>query len=608
MDNQSKLHWLDYIVFIGLLSTTIAIGLYFALSGKRQRTIAEYFTGNRNLSFVPTIISYIVSFRAAGIIVALPVETYYFGGHFLISVTFLIGVYAAAQLVVPVIYPLKLISINGYLELRWKSKYVKQACSALIVVRSILFLGLVIYSSSIVISVIANWSLTTVITVTSVVSIVFTMLGGIKAVIWTDVILCVCMLSGVILILTKALVNVGGLREAWRLALAGGRLDIFDFRLDPTLRFPFWTVLISSNIDHSCAHSFTQASVQRYSNVNTLTKAKYTMMFSALGEALFVTLGLSIGFVLYAYYASIECDPLKSGAIASPNLLVPYFVLENLDYPGVLGFFSASVVAASVSTFSSFLNSSAAILWDDFGRHLKPDVSTQRATTISKYIVLVLGVISMLFGIVVQYLGGTIVQMFKSAATLAIPVYGVYLASIFWPWFNKKGLLSGGIISFVLVTWLCLGQFYSGSINHAMLPTSTEQCIMGENSSMISSNAAIYTTTTITNITNTNAEIYDGNLDNDINHGNFGKDSDQETHAHQGNNWPSDVLVWIYSISFFWYSPLGLLIFFIVGSTVSLCTGREKLCNIDERLLVAWYKRKAKGTCKEMEALNKSEG
>ena len=73
-----------------------------------------------------------------------------------------------------------------------------------------------------------------------------------------------------------------------------------------------------------------------------------------------------------------------------------------------------------------------------------------------------------------------------------IPVYGVHFAMLFWPWFNKKGLVAGGIISLAAIMWLCIGQYFTDTINQSTLPVSTEKCIMGGNRSIAFSNETIH--------------------------------------------------------------------------------------------------------------------
>ena len=86
MNKNNALHWLDSVVLFALPLETIIIGVHYAVTGNRQKTVTEYFTGNRKLSLISTVISYVFSFRSAGSIIGLPVESYYFGGQCLLTV------------------------------------------------------------------------------------------------------------------------------------------------------------------------------------------------------------------------------------------------------------------------------------------------------------------------------------------------------------------------------------------------------------------------------------------------------------------------------------------------------------------------------------------
>ena len=561
MDKSNTLDVYDYVVFLFIIITVIGIGFFFLFFGKSQKTVAEYFTGNRKLNFIPTILSFIVSHKSSISIVGVPAEAYYYGGQYLLMVICIIGSLLAAQYIVPVIYPLKVVSINQYLELRWKSKFIKSICCIFLVSYSVMYLGVVTYSASVVLSVFSNWSLTMVIITMSSIAICFTMMGGLKAVIWTDVILCLCMFSGVFMLLTSALLKVGGFGEFWRLARSGGRLDMLDFRFDPTIRYSFWAFLVGGSSVSFCSHSFHPASVQRYVNVKSLSKAKSTVLFSHIGELLFHSLCCVVGIVLYSYYASIGCDPLKQGSISTPNQLVPHFVLENLHYSGVLGFFAASNMAASISTVSSYLNASAAMLWDDLCRHIFPNVSAQRATNISRCIVLCIGLLSMMFSIMVQQLGGTVIQLWGTLNVSLIPVWGTFIAGLFCPWFNKKGLMVGTLCCLGTLLWISGGQYYTDTLSHSMLSTSTDQCYVLGNNSLIYDLDEIpdgHLTTHLYNgvlISEHNDTIYTTPVV-DISSTQDGLD---ETQGQDG------LLVWIFSISFWWYLPLGLVIFIATG-------------------------------------------
>ena len=109
----SGLHWADYLVFVIFMLITPAIGIYFALSGDRQRTTKEYFSGNSKLGVFPASVSIVVSFMSAIMSLGVPAETFLYGGHYLLGgIGSSLGSAMSLLLLVPIFYPLKLVSVN----------------------------------------------------------------------------------------------------------------------------------------------------------------------------------------------------------------------------------------------------------------------------------------------------------------------------------------------------------------------------------------------------------------------------------------------------------------------------------------------------------------
>jgi len=110
---ESHLHWADYLILVGFLVISLAIGIYHSLTGGRQRTIAEFIMGNRRLKVIPTAISLLVSFYSAATMLGLTAEMYLYGAQFLIfsTITPAVAIFLVERFIVPWLYPLKLVSI-----------------------------------------------------------------------------------------------------------------------------------------------------------------------------------------------------------------------------------------------------------------------------------------------------------------------------------------------------------------------------------------------------------------------------------------------------------------------------------------------------------------
>ena len=172
MDIARHLHWLDYIVLGLVLFLTVGIGVYFAITGNRQRTTSEYFTGNRKLGFTSTILSISVTFLSGIGMIGIPSEVYLYGGQYVLNViAVVLGPSLAALLVLPVLYPLKLVSVNKYIEMRYKSKLFKLICTFHCIFGTMFYMAVVTYVPAVVLSVFTGWPIWIIIIVVSMVAL-----------------------------------------------------------------------------------------------------------------------------------------------------------------------------------------------------------------------------------------------------------------------------------------------------------------------------------------------------------------------------------------------------------------------------------------------------
>ncbi|XP_026518947.1 sodium-dependent multivitamin transporter-like, partial [Terrapene carolina triunguis] len=110
----------DYTVFVLLLVLSSAIGLYYALSGGRQRTVQEFLLANRSMSFLPVALSLLATFQSAVAILGVPAEIYRFGTEYwFLGCCYILGLLIPAHVFIPVFYRLHLTSTYEYLELRF---------------------------------------------------------------------------------------------------------------------------------------------------------------------------------------------------------------------------------------------------------------------------------------------------------------------------------------------------------------------------------------------------------------------------------------------------------------------------------------------------------
>ncbi|KAL3248884.1 hypothetical protein MRX96_056290 [Rhipicephalus microplus] len=148
-----------------------------------------------------------------------------------------------------------------------------------------------------------------------------------------------------------------------------GLLEFFDMSLNFQKIFTFWSVVGGNSITWISAFGMNQVMVQRYCGLASIRKARTALYINTLGVSSILTISSLCGLLLFALYH--RCDPLKAAMITKYDQLMPHFVMETLGHlPGITGLFVAAVYSGSLSTLSSGYNALAAIVWEDFIKHI----------------------------------------------------------------------------------------------------------------------------------------------------------------------------------------------------------------------------------------------
>lgn len=196
---MAGIHPVDYVVFAILISASIGTGLYYAVKG--NKTTADYLIGNRKLKLFPVAMSFTASLYSAILIIGHPAETYTTGGG---NIFFIAGCLFAAigacTLFIPVIYPLKLTSINTYLAMRYHSTAVALVGTISNLITMVPVTAIVCIGPALTINAFTGFPVWASILLGNFITITYTTIGGIKAVIWADVCQLLLMIAGILAI------------------------------------------------------------------------------------------------------------------------------------------------------------------------------------------------------------------------------------------------------------------------------------------------------------------------------------------------------------------------------------------------------------------------
>ncbi|KAM9358379.1 sodium/iodide cotransporter [Symphorus nematophorus] len=472
----------DYAVFAAMLLVSMGIGIFQALrKSPREARADDFFTGGRSMPAVPVGLSLCASFMSAVQVLGVPSEASRYGFKFLyMCLGQSINSLLTAYLFLPVFFRLGITSTNQYLKMRF-GRGMQLLGSIQFLVATLLYTGIVIYAPALILNQATGLNMWVSLFSTGIICTLYTTLGGMKAVIWTDVFQIVVMLSGFVAIFIHGTVLVGGPALVLEIANNGSRINFNDFDIDPRQRYTFWSLSVGGALVWLSMYGVNQAQVQRYISCRTEREAQWALFVNQVGLCLIVSSAATCGIVMFAYY--INCDPLKSGRISAPDLYMPYFVLDIFkSHPGFPGLFLACAYSGTLSTASTSINAMAAVTMEDLLRPHLHHMTQKKLILISKGLSLLYGVSCITVAALSSLLDWGVLQgSFTVMGVVSGPLLGVFILGIFVPAANKLGAFSGILVGFCVSLWLAVGSTLYPPSQETMgvLPSYAGKCESG---------------------------------------------------------------------------------------------------------------------------------
>ncbi|XP_051495945.1 sodium/iodide cotransporter [Apus apus] len=468
----------DYGVFGLMLLISTGIGLFHGLAKGGQKTSDDFFTGGRQMSALPVGLSLSASFMSAIQVLGVPAEAYRYGAKFLwMCLGQILNTLLTAYLFLPVFYRLGLTSTYEYLERRF-SRSVRLCGTLQYVVATMLYTGIVIYAPALILNQVTGLDIWASLLSTGVICTFYTTIGGMKAVIWTDVFQVMVMLSGFIAVVIRGVLLVGGPARVLDIANNGSRVNFLDFNPDPRSRYTVWTFLLGGTLVWLSMYGVNQAQVQRYVACRTEREARMALLVNQVGLLCIVSSAVACGLVMFALYR--DCDPLLAGHISAPDQYMPYLVLDIFKTtPGVPGLFLACAYSGTLSTASTSINAMAAVTLEDLVRPRLPALSPRRLTHISKGLSLIYGTSCITVAALASLLGGGVLQgSFTVMGVISGPLLGAFVLGMFLPRCSTAGVLGGLATGFALSFWVAVGgtMHPPSAATMGVLPSSVTLC------------------------------------------------------------------------------------------------------------------------------------
>ncbi|BFY97780.1 hypothetical protein BsWGS_00820 [Bradybaena similaris] len=557
----------DYVMMGLMLLVSMGIGVFFAISGRNNSTKDEYFLGGRRLRTLPVCLSLFATFASAISLLGIPAEVYTYGTMVVYSQVGIVIAYLIGTVtIVPLVHPLKVTSVYEYLEMRFQMRSVRKLGTLIGAVSNVSYMTIALLTPAIALQTAVRLPLWMSIVLIGSVGTAYTAIGGIKSVVWTDVFQTVVIFGGIIVVLIKVCLDVGGMGIVLEMASDNGRIITDDIALDPRVRHTVWSLLVGGFLNH-LGLLYSQSTVQRIVSIGSEEHARGTFVLAMIINAVYGVIMVFTGLVLLAYFFTIGCDPVEAGHIKNRNQLMPYFVIHSMSFlPGLPGLYMASIFSASLSTLSSGINSLTANTVEDFLGGFLANKQESTVTAISKAIVCAYGGGIIGLAYLARAMSGPATQLvYIALGATSGPMIGLFFLAATFPQANAAGTVFGLIAGLIASVWISIGSLLYGTLTPPLPNGPVDKCafqnvsatIDSWNSSWIDDITQVQTT-----VSNTTAYIV----------------TTTAKSTSIGRVLPDDFS--LYDLSYLWTPLIGLLVTVLSGLIASLVVG--KLCNLKQ--------------------------
>ncbi|RZC32092.1 SSF domain containing protein, partial [Asbolus verrucosus] len=346
--NMKHFKWPDCVILTIMLLICVLIGLYFGIY-RGYTNVQEYLMGGRKMKIFPITVSLVASYISAISILGIPTDIYLYGVHYLYSLGgFTLMIFIMNYIYLPVFYGLNLTSVYEYLERRFNKK-VKLFGSLLYIINMILWSPMAIYVSALTFSQVTDVNVHVITPVLCTICAFYTSLGGVKAVVYTDVIQSTIMFAAMVLVAIIGTINVGGLYTVLARNLESGRIEGPNLDFNLSSKYTIWSLIVGGSINYLQIASINQNMLQRYLALPSISHAKKAVWFFVLEFCAFFLVCGYCGLLIYATF--YKCNPLSTKLVKEKDQLLPLLAMQVLgDYPGLPGIFVAGILSASLST------------------------------------------------------------------------------------------------------------------------------------------------------------------------------------------------------------------------------------------------------------------
>ncbi len=448
LTQQSDFGWLNWSSVGIYLVLMLGIGVYFA---RQEKTTENYFLAGRKIPWWAAGLSIYGTQLSAITFMAIPVVVYATDWRLIMGAVMIVSIVPIViRFYLPFFRRVNILTAYQYLERRF-DRHVRSLGSVTFILMQLARMGVVLYLPAIAISSVTGMDILLCIGIMGVFSTLYTVLGGMEAVIWTDVIQVIVLLGGAVTALLTAVAQIdGGLGQVWDIGMAQGKFRVMEWGWDYR-ELVFWVAIVGFFFLNIISYTSDQVVIQRYLTVSTEKEAAKSLWTNGIMTLPGILMFLGLGTVLYVFYLT---NPHKVGS-SRPEELLPYYIVTELP-AGVAGLVIAGIFAASMSSLDSSMNSISTAYISDIHRIFRPGWGDSKNLKLAKWLTVWIGFFGTMSAvwIAVSNIGFVFDLFQKLLGMIGGTLAGVFILGIFTRRASAKGallgILAGTLITFVV--------------------------------------------------------------------------------------------------------------------------------------------------------------
>jgi SSS family transporter len=434
----------DYAVIGAYLVAIVLFGSWFA---RFQKTTKDYFLNDRSVPWWAICFTIVATETSTLSFIGVPASAFAGNMTFLqLALGYIVGRLLVSALFIPAYFRGDLFTSYELLQQRFGTPVKTTAAGIFLMTRSLAD-GIRLFATALVISVVTGVPVPWTVVILGIAMIIYTVRGGVSAVIWTDVVQMFVYVAGAIMVFAALLARIpGGWAEVVSTGTAAGKFTVLNLSTDPKAIYTLWAGLVGGVAITLATHGTDQYLVQRLLSGRSARQASAGLVLSGFIVFVQFLLFLVIGVMLYTYYQHVPAPALQRN-----DEILPRFIVTTLS-GGVAGFIVAAIVAAALSPS---LNAMAATTVNDFyKRYMNPNADETTLMRLAKRATVAWGVVQLVVALGAQWMDRSVLDAGLMVLSLTSgPVLGAFLVGVLSRSVGPRAMLTGMAAGMLVLVW-----------------------------------------------------------------------------------------------------------------------------------------------------------